>query len=280
MTGPEPLVEWLDGLLRVKVPGSVGPVTFGDLGMRLRVVAANLRIGRMQEFGTPDRRDRPVAPAVIASACFPFFFTPIRINDDIYVDGGLVSNLPAWIFDDEREDDPAFLPTFGFRLIGDPLVVTQPLVPTSMLGFMQRVMQTVLSAPRRLEERRIDDYDPIDLTAEIPTLSFDDLPARAPDLLRTGRACVKSFFRDNIGPQDPAHMSQVLRAAVDELRREYEWHDRRVRAAVLLPVGNGRSASTVYSAYMDDDGDDRLRVRLDGLGIGACLRLREPVYNQ
>lgn len=278
LTGHDRLVAWLDRLLRDKLPGAAGPVTFGDLRMRLRVVAANLRTGVMQEFGGPDDRDLPVAPAVVASACFPFFFRPVRIGGDMYVDGGLVSNLPAWIFDDEREDNPAYLPTFGFRLVNDPLVVTEPVAPTSMVEFMRRLVQTMLSSSRRLEERRIDDYFGIDLTAEIPTLSFDNLRARAHELVLAGRDCVRRFFRENIGPQDPDHMSRVLRAAVGELRAEYQWHDRRVRASVILPIGDGRWASTVYSAHMDNDGDDRLRVRVDGYGVGACLRLREPVY--
>jgi NTE family protein len=245
--------------------------------MRLRVVAANLRTGLMREFGGHDDRNLPVAPAVVASACFPFFFKPVRIGDDMYVDGGLVSNLPAWIFDDERADDPAFLPTFGFRLVGDPLVVTQPLAPTSMLKFIRRVVQTLLSGSRRLEERRIDDYYGIDLSAEIPPLSFGDVRAHAAELVSTGRACVERFFRDNIGPRDPSHMSHVLRAVVNELKAEYQWLDR-VRAAVILPTGDGRWARTCYTAHMEHDGDDRLRVRLDGYGIGACLRLREPIY--
>jgi NTE family protein len=277
MTDSQELVTWLDQLLRAKLPGSEVPVKFGELRVPLRVVAANLRTGLVQEFGGSGDRDVPVAPAVVASACFPFFFKPVRIGDDMYVDGGLVSNLPAWIFDDEREDEPGFLPTFGFRLVTASLVVTEPRAPTSMIDFMQRVVQMLLSGSRRLEERRIDDYYGIDLTAEIQTLSFGDVGARAAELVATGRACVERFFRDNIGPQDPHRMEQVLRAVVSELKAEYEWRDR-VRAAVILPIANSRWARTCYSAHMDHDGDDRLRVRLEGHGIGACLRLREPVY--
>ena len=72
-------------------------------------------------------------------------------------------------------------------------------------------------------------------------------------------------------------MSRVLRAAVGELRAEYDWSDP-VRAAVIVPDGSGRWASTFYSAHMERHGDDRLRVRLDRLGVGTCLRRREPVY--
>jgi NTE family protein len=277
MTGSEPLIAWLDRQLRNKLPTVSGQVTFGDLNMRLRVVAANLATGIVKEFGGPDDRDLPVAPAVVASACFPLFFRPLCLGDHMHVDGGLASNLPAWIFDDEREDDPTFIPTFGFRLVSDPLVVTASVAPASMVEFVQRVVQTTLSSTRRLEERRIDDYYAIDLTAQVPTLSFDDMRARAPELVSAARNCVERFFRENIGPQDPNHMSRVLRAAVEELKREYEWRDR-VRAAIILPNSNRRWASTVYSAHMEHDGDDRLRVRLDGLGVGVCLHRREPVY--
>jgi hypothetical protein len=231
----------------------------------------------MQEFGTPDHRDVPVAPAVVASACFPFFFRPMWIGDDMYVDGGLVSTHSAWIFDNDREDNPAFLPTVGFRLVSGPLGETERLAPTSMVEFMQRVVQTLLSRSHRLEERRIDDYYRIPLTAEIPTLLFDDLRAHAHELVLAGHDCVVRYFRENVGPQDPGYMSRVLLAAVRALIAEHQWLDR-VRAAVILPIGDGRWANTVYSANMDNDGDDRLRVRVDSRGIGACLRRREPVY--
>jgi hypothetical protein len=72
-------------------------------------------------------------------------------------------------------------------------------------------------------------------------------------------------------------MSSVLRTLVAELRSEYDWPDK-VRAAVILPTTNGQWARICYSAFMDSDGDDRLRVRVDGLGIGTCFRLREPIY--
>jgi NTE family protein len=277
MIGADPLVDWLDQLLQNKLPGVVGPVTFGHLNMRLRVVAANLRTGEMQEFGTPDHHDLPVAPAVVASACYPFFFRPLWIGDDMYVDGGLVSTHPAWIFDDEREDDPAFLPTFGFRLVGDPLDLAERIAPTSMVEFAQRVVQTLVSRSPRLEERRIDDYYRIPLTAKIPTLSFEDLRAHAHEIVLAGHDCVVQYFNENPGPQNPDYMSRVLFETVRALIAEHQWRDR-VRASVIVPIGEGRRAKIIYSVNMDNDSDDRLSVQVDSCGIGACLRRREPVY--
>ena len=51
--------------------------------------------------------DQPLAIAdiVTASMCIPFLFRPWKVGDKFHVDGGIVSNLPAWPFDEERELD-------------------------------------------------------------------------------------------------------------------------------------------------------------------------------
>jgi len=276
MTGTERIVDWLDGLLRRKVPGE-GPVTFGQLGMRLRVVAANLRTGEVHVFGRAGHEDECVAPAVMASACFPLFFRPFRIRDEMFVDGGLVSNLPAWLFDEEREDDPSFLPTFGFRLINDLLIATEAVTPASFFAFMRRMVQTLQSGARNLEVRRIEDFHGIDLRARVGTLSFDTARSKAAELVREGRLSVEKYFEEEIGPRDPDLMGRVLKLIVDELIRHYDWGGERVRASVILKSRDGRYATTVYSGHMDGDPDDRLRVRTASLGAGTAIRLREPV---
>ncbi len=147
LVGTERLVSWLDGLLRAKRPGE-GPVTFGELGNTLRVVAANLRTGTVREFGVEGDEGLAVAPAVVASACFPLFFRPFRLEEEMFLDGGLVSNLPAWLFDREREDDTSFLPTIGLRLLDDTLVASPGEVPSSLLVFLKRMGQTLQSGAR------------------------------------------------------------------------------------------------------------------------------------
>lgn len=37
-----------------------------------------------------------IVPRVLASCSIPIVFEPIRINDGVYVDGGVLRNLPAW----------------------------------------------------------------------------------------------------------------------------------------------------------------------------------------
>ncbi|MDP9423335.1 MAG: patatin-like phospholipase family protein [Pseudomonadota bacterium] len=277
LIGTDPLIAWLDQLLSTKL-GKSGQVTFGDLGMRLRMVAADLSTGLIHKFGFAGDEELAVAPAAVASACFPFFFRPVRQEDRMFVDGGLVSNLPVWLFDDERDDEMSHLPTFGFRLVNDTLIAKQAGAPTRFLPFVGRVVQTLSSGSRNLEERRVDYYHGIDLKARIGTLSFAEVRAAAPELVNEGRRCVIEYFEREVGPQDPERMRRVLSLAVDELDYHFDWRAGSTRAHILIPDADGRHAKTVYSLNMDGDADDRLRVRTDVNGVGAVFRLRQPIY--
>jgi predicted acylesterase/phospholipase RssA len=69
----------------------------------LKIVSANLSRRSLHLFSPERTPDVPVADAVAASICLPIIFAPWRIDKAAFVDGGIVSNLPAWPFDEERE---------------------------------------------------------------------------------------------------------------------------------------------------------------------------------
>jgi NTE family protein len=145
-----------------------GVVTWGDLRIpgttsrtpvehryRLVVIVSDVTRGRMLRLPwdyerllgySPDAM--PVADAVRASASIPFFFRPWRLRVDpqltdgrdelVLTDGGMLSNYPIDIFDDEPDH-----PTIGVKLSGrlqlcdqkwhdadDPLSLARALVAT------------------------------------------------------------------------------------------------------------------------------------------------------
>lgn len=53
------------------------------------------------------------------SSSIPFFFIPSKLQGNVIVDGGILSNYPIWIFD--TNGIPRW-PTIGFRLSGPSLV--------------------------------------------------------------------------------------------------------------------------------------------------------------
>ena len=105
-----------DKLARQKIEDRLSErVCFGDFGPGnngrpvLKIVATNITNGTMELF-SPDRTpDIPISEAVAASICIPFIFRPRIIGSSAcrdkfnsFLDGGLVSNLPGWVFDDDR----------------------------------------------------------------------------------------------------------------------------------------------------------------------------------
>jgi predicted acylesterase/phospholipase RssA len=95
------------------------PSSFGAMSRALRVVAYELDTGTRAIFGGPGREHVPVSLACAASCALPLFFSPVRIGDGYYIDGGLCSMTH---FDVARDADAACT------------IVVNPRVPVSTRG--------------------------------------------------------------------------------------------------------------------------------------------------
>ena len=86
-----PLQETLGELVDFSLIARSGP--------RLTVGAAKVRTSEMRYF---DSRDTPLSVRhVMASGALPPAFPPVRVEDDLYWDGGILSNTPVEaVFDD------------------------------------------------------------------------------------------------------------------------------------------------------------------------------------
>jgi len=99
---------WIEEVLAAR-----GLRTFGDLVPGcLRIIASDLTNGRilvlpddLPKYGI-DPLTFPVAKAIRMSSSLPFFFEPVKLRDrvgtNIVVDGGVLSNFPMWLFDQEK----------------------------------------------------------------------------------------------------------------------------------------------------------------------------------
>ena len=66
------------------------PKTFEELQLPLFVAATDLIKGKLEYFSSGELL-RPI----IASVAFPPYFSPIRIGDGYYTDGGILNNFPS-----------------------------------------------------------------------------------------------------------------------------------------------------------------------------------------
>ncbi|OEK00768.1 hypothetical protein BFP97_04265 [Roseivirga sp. 4D4] len=69
---------------------------FSATKIPLQIVATNLNTGRPEVF-----KEGSLIKPMMASCCIPFIFDPVRIGKSVFVDGGLVNNLPTETLRDE-----------------------------------------------------------------------------------------------------------------------------------------------------------------------------------
>lgn len=75
--------------LRALLDGKVAGRRFDELEVPLHVVATSLRTARERWFHEGD-----VTEAVLASAALPAVLPPVEIDGDVFIDGGVVDNVP------------------------------------------------------------------------------------------------------------------------------------------------------------------------------------------
>jgi NTE family protein len=79
-------LDGLKELLSEYIPAN----TFHSLPLALTVTATDIRTGQARYFSEGE-----LLPAVLASCTIPGIFTPLNFQGNLYVDGGLVDNLPV-----------------------------------------------------------------------------------------------------------------------------------------------------------------------------------------
>lgn len=97
------LETWTNSLLRQLLPDAETTVKFRELPKPTQIVATDLTSGKAKVWGTNVTPDDSVSYAIRCSCSIPFFFQPVSQGTSIYVDGGILSNLPTFVFSDDTE---------------------------------------------------------------------------------------------------------------------------------------------------------------------------------
>jgi len=87
----------------------VNDITFIDLtkstGKNLVVCVANLSKERSEFFNVDTMPNLSIVTAIRVSCCIPIIYSPITINEDVYMDGGLYNNFPIDYLKDNKLKD-------------------------------------------------------------------------------------------------------------------------------------------------------------------------------
>jgi NTE family protein len=159
--GGGPLQQWVDSMSRYLSPYDVNPLNINPLKelierfvdfdalracsqLQLFVTATNVRTGRLHVFS----RETISADAVMASACLPFLFHAVVIDEVPYWDGGYLGN-------------PVIFPFFHATSTEDVLIVQiNPIerhaTPTSAREIMNRLNEITFNSSLLAEYRAIN----------------------------------------------------------------------------------------------------------------------------
>lgn len=267
----EDFVIWLDNHLaqRVKRNSKVNRVVFEDMPIPLAVITTDLTSQSIKVFSKTKTPKISVADAVAASISIPFIFKPFILEESELVDGGLLSNFPAWVFDDERQQMDEYIPTFGFKL-HNAIAAESVLKTKTTFDFLADLFSTALSGDGVLEIRAIENMNLIPVKVRANTLDFDIPFERKEDLYVYGKDSATDFFRDFIGPSNPEDIFDVLSIARSHVVQAMQ-KNAVLRSNVTMPVGQKKDKLRILYAFnMNKDSDDRMEFGLDVGAVGQC----------
>jgi len=242
----------------------------------LKIVSANLSRRSLQLFSPERTPDVPVADAVAASICLPIIFAPWRIDKAVFVDGGIVSNLPAWPFDEERELDP------GAMTIAVGIADTSNAPIVGRFNWLSPAIRTALFGSGELNLRVSGEAEQLVLESSLKLLQFDLTPDQARQEVRDSEAAAsvrldKRLFRR---PELYRNACEVTRGlAEDVIESGLEIDAKRVRVAIAVPDRNyHHSLRLRFSAGYENDADEGMLVPIEASVLGAAWQARESRF--
>ena len=101
----EKIEEWIDSLLSELLPEIPRPIKFKDLHIPTFIIATDLLSANVQVWNNDSSPNDRVSFAVRCSCSIPFFFQPVIEGQNRFIDGGVLSNLPAFVFSKSFQPD-------------------------------------------------------------------------------------------------------------------------------------------------------------------------------
>ena len=261
--------------------------------------------------------DLPIARAVRASAGFPIFFRPIKlepVQSGLYeccIDGGVISNFPAWVFDQAfRNQLRAIKPSYDGEAEKWDAVASVPWhhialrlphddargSPTTSVKYLLSLWSLLSGLGRTWLEDQIFEMvpkkrftvrpDPPTADAVAGVLDFDALRNRntVNAAYERGRTAVRHAInseRLKLPPEGlvtPILKELASKAETALLPVLADREQEPVRTNIFLPFGNNEFKLT-YRYKMDSprDIDRDLTFRRNRGVTGLCYRTREPI---
>ncbi|WP_153731004.1 patatin-like phospholipase family protein [Sporosarcina obsidiansis] len=194
-----------------------GCYAFGDLPKgSLKLVASDLTNGKIMVL--PDDLDQygfdpnkfSIAKALRMSCGIPYFFEPVRLDapkGTVVVDGGVLSNFPMWIFEDDSQSEKR-------PLIGLKLSRRQEEVPERSIHNALQLFEALFSTMKNAHDEKYISREHEKNIVFIPVedysaTKFDMTEEQIEELLTIGRNRTKQFLRTWSPSRNSPHLRVI-----------------------------------------------------------------------
>ncbi len=187
----------IDDLLRSYVAKSRSQSDFSKLPIPYRAVATDMVSGEMVVLGSGD-----LPTAMRASMAIPGFFAPVRLDNYILNDGGMVRNLPVDVARDLCADVVIVV-----NLVTEPTTPDKLQTATQLAG---RAMDVMLEANVRLQLQTLKPGDVLINVhmGDIGTADFVRVPETIPLGEKAARAAAGELAKYSVPPEQYAAWRQ------------------------------------------------------------------------
>jgi NTE family protein len=272
--------KWLNEKLSDKVFGnSEQIVKFSNIECPLKIIATDIKSRKPIVFSKETHAEYPIAKAVCCSIAIPGVFHPHIEGEMVLIDGGVLSNFPAWVFDQQRREQKEIISTIGFRL--HKIVeksINENWDRNSLFKYLLD-LSTVFFGDNFLQIREIEDLHLIPIRVSAKTLDFHMDKTEKRHLYNEGYVAAINFFRQEFtGPKNADEINFILKSLYQEINALINKSNLHLRVNLALPVEPLKQKLRIlYSYNMDDDADDRLELEINAGAIGKCWQVGTPI---
>lgn len=262
------LYDLIDSSLKYLLNIEGRSVQFNDLIINLNVVASDLKDKQIVVWNKANCKDVTVAGAVCASCSLPLYFQPYKGR---YVDGGMLSNLPNFVFSQR--------PQYTNRLCFRPKSTNDGDLK-NIRGFVDAIISTITEGATKMQQTILPGSHLIDIeVGNVDATSFDLMtPIKIKELILNGEDAVRNFINneDNYNPLTQIKSKEII--SIEQLYTyvstlSYQKIDEVVISSrttkwcwklfpTLLKWVENNAKITVYSSQEVNDKYENARIRL------------------
>lgn len=299
LTSVRKVRELIDAALvdMLRIEGVNSGITFGHMKaagcIPLKIVATNVTTQSLELFCYDRTPGVLVADAVAASICLPGIFKPWKIKFERitpmgaktisgrFLDGGIVSNLPAWTFDEDSLLSPG-IPTVALSLSAPHVENTG--------HWLFSLVNTVVNGSSEVHTRASGPIITIPLSPKFGMLDFDLSEKKVFEEVKAASYRVQQELAQAlfVGPQVLRETVRELHEELNKLLLRYAGTfyigsiTDRLRVSIAVQRGNSMSclSSVVDEGFMSYEPDRRQTTLIESSHVGKAWTEKQSVFEE